>query len=135
VVNEPSPEELEWQTKAEDLCRRALDEAAALPQPTNEKEALVVLAQAIDLNAFYNDEFTALGAPPGKDAEFARLGELFATEERILGRMLEMLRKGNRRFFEVLADRLVRTALEEDDVLFQLGAAGCSVTVPQLNGY
>jgi hypothetical protein len=134
-ADQSTPEELEWQAKAAEVCRRAIEEGAALPQPRNEKEALVVLAQAIDLNAFYNDEFTGLGPPPGKDAEFARLGELLATEERILNRMLETMRAGNRGFLEVLVERLTRTALEEDDVLFQLGATGCSTTLPQLYGY
>lgn len=128
-----TPAERRWRREASAVCRRAIEEAASLPQPSTQAEAKAVLAQAVDLNAFYNDEFASLGAPPGGEAGFAELLALFEKEERILSRMLDALRRGNLGFYAKLSDRLVPVALDEDDLLYELGADGCTVPLPQIS--
>jgi hypothetical protein len=123
-----------WLEQANALCRRSIEEVAALPEPRTQKEAKTVLAQAVDLNAFYNDEFAALGAPPGGAVAFAELLGLFEREEKLLRRMLTALQENKMNEFFRLSDRVIPLALEEDDVLYELGAENCTVSlVPELS--
>jgi hypothetical protein len=130
----PTAAESRWLEQANALCRRSVEEVAALPQPTTQKEAKAVLAQAVDLNAFYNDEFAALGAPPGGAVAFAELLVLFEREEKLLGRMLAALQENRMGEFFRLSDRVIPLTLEEDDLLYELGAESCTVSlVPELS--
>jgi hypothetical protein len=123
-----------WLEQANALCRRSVEEVAALPEPTTQKEARTVLAQAVDLNAFYNDEFAALGAPPGGAVAFAELLGLFEREEKLLRRMLTALQENKMNEYFRLSDRVIPLTLEEDDVLYELGAENCTVSlVPELS--
>jgi hypothetical protein len=123
-----------WLEQANALCRRSDEEVATLPEPKTKKEAKTVLAQAVDLNAFYNDEFAALGAPPGGAVAFAELLGLFEREDRLLRRMLAALRENKMNEFFRLSDRVIPLTLEEDDVLNELGAENCTVSlVPELS--
>jgi hypothetical protein len=123
-----------WLEQANALCRRSIEEVAALPEPTTQKEAKRVLAQAVDLNAFYNDEFAALGAPPGGAVAFAELLGLFEREEKLLRRMLTALQENKMNEFFRLSDRVIPLTLQEDDVLYELGAENCTVSlVPELS--
>jgi hypothetical protein len=123
-----------WLEQANALCRRSAEEVAALPEPTTQKEARTVLAQAVDLNAFYNDEFAALGAPPGGAVAFAELLGLFEREEKLLRRMLTALQENKMNEYFRLSDRVIPLTLEEDDVLYELGAENCTVSlVPELS--
>jgi hypothetical protein len=123
-----------WLEQADALCSRSVEEVAALPEPRTQKEAKTVLAQAVDLNAFYNDEFAALGAPPGGAVAFAELLVLFEREEKLLRRMLTALQDNKMGEFFRLSDRVIPLALEEDDLLYKLGAEGCTVSlVPELS--
>lgn len=131
---EPPAVDSAWLEQANELCRRSVEEVASLPEPTTQKEAKTVLAQAVDLNAFYNDEFAALGAPPGGAVAFAELLVLFEREERLLGRMLAALRENKMNEFFRLSDRVIPLTLEEDDVLYKLGAESCTVSLmPELS--
>jgi hypothetical protein len=130
----PTVTDSRWLEQANALCRRSVEEVAALPEPTTQKEAKTVLAQAVDLNAFYNDEFAALGAPAGGAVAFAELLVLFEREERLLGRMLTALQENKMNEFFRLSDRVIPLTLEEDDVLYKLGAESCTVSlVPELS--
>lgn len=130
----PTVTDSRWLEQANALCRRSVEEVAALPEPTTQKEAKTVLAQAVDLNAFYNDEFAALGAPAGGAVAFAELLVLFEREERLLGRMLAALQENKMNEFFRLSDRVIPLTLEEDDVLYKLGAESCTVSlVPELS--
>jgi hypothetical protein len=130
----PTAAESRWLEQANALCSRSVEEVAALPQPTTQKEAKSVLAQAVDLNAFYNDEFAALGAPPGGAVTFAELLVLFEREEKLLGRMLAALQENRMGEFFRLSDRVIPLTLEEDDLLYKLGAESCTVSlVPELS--
>jgi hypothetical protein len=123
-----------WLEEANALCRRSDEEVAALPEPTTQKEAKTVLAQAVDLNAFYNDEFAALGAPAGGAVAFAELLVLFEREDKLLRRMLTALQENKMNEFFRLSDRVIPLALEEDDLLYKLGAENCTVSlVPELS--
>ncbi|MEX0815986.1 MAG: hypothetical protein WD027_00950 [Gaiellales bacterium] len=129
----PAPDS-RWLAQANALCRRSAEEVAALPEPTTQKEARTVLAQAVDLNAFYNDEFAALGAPPGGAVAFAELLGLFEREEKLLRRMLTALQENKMNEYFRLSDRVIPLTLEEDDVLYELGAENCTVSlVPELS--
>jgi hypothetical protein len=130
----PTVTDSRWLEQANALCRRSVEEVAGLPEPTTQKEAKTVLAQAVDLNAFYNDEFAALGAPAGGAVAFAELLVLFEREERLLGRMLAALQENKMNEFFRLSDRVIPLTLEEDDVLYKLGAESCTVSlVPELS--
>jgi hypothetical protein len=130
----PTVTDSRWLEQANALCRRSVEEVAGLPEPTTQKEAKTVLAQAVDLNAFYNDEFAALGAPAGGAVAFAELLVLFEREERLLGRMLTALQENKMNEFFRLSDRVIPLTLEEDDVLYKLGAESCTVSlVPELS--
>jgi hypothetical protein len=123
-----------WLEEANALCRRSAEEVAALPEPRTQKEARTVLAQAVDLNGFYNDEFAALGAPAGGAVAFAELLVLFEREEKLLGRMLTALQENKMGEFFRLSDRVIPLALAEDDLLYKLGAENCTVSlVPELS--
>lgn len=123
-----------WLEQANALCQRSVEEVAALPEPSTQKEAKTVLAQAVDLNAFYNDEFAALGAPAGGAVAFAELLVLFEREDRLLRRMLAALQENKMNEFFRLSDRVIPLALEEDDLLYKLGAENCTVSlVPELS--
>ena len=123
-----------WLEQANALCRRSDEEVAGLPEPTTQKEAKTVLAQAVDLNAFYNDEFSALGAPPGGAVAFAELLVLFEREDKLLRRMLTALQENKMNEFFRLSDRVIPLTLEEDDLLYKLGAETCTVSlVPELS--
>jgi hypothetical protein len=123
-----------WLEQANALCQRSVEEVAALPEPSTQKEAKTVLAQAVDLNAFYNDEFAALGAPAGGAVAFAELLVLFEREDRLLRRMLTALQENKMNEFFRLSDRVIPLALEEDDLLYKLGAENCTVSlVPELS--
>ena len=133
-VPAPTPVDSSWLEQANELCRRSVEEVAALSEPTTQKEAKTVLAQAVDLNAFYNDEFAALGAPAGGAVAFAELLVLFEREERLLRRMLTALQENKMGEFFRLSDRVIPLTLEEDDLLYKLGAEGCTVSlVPELS--
>lgn len=130
----PTAPDSRWLEQANALCRRSVEEVAALPEPTTQKEAKTVLAQAVDLNAFYNDEFAALGAPPGGAVAFAELLGLFEREEKLLRRMLTALQENKMNEYFRLSDRVIPLTLEEDDVLYELGAENCTVSlVPELS--
>jgi hypothetical protein len=130
----PVAPDSQWLEEANALCKRSVEEVAALPEPTTEKEAKTVLAQAVDLNSFYNDEFAALGAPPGGAVAFAELLVLFEREEKLLRRMLTALQDNKMGEFFRLSDRVIPLALEEDDLLYKLGAENCTVSlVPELS--
>ena len=123
-----------WLEQANALCQRSVEEVAALPEPSTQKEAKTVLAQAVDLNAFYNDEFAALGAPAGGAVAFAELLVLFEREDRLLRRMLAALQENKMNEFFRLSDRVIPLALEEDDLLYKLGAENYTVSlVPELS--
>lgn len=130
----PPAADTRWLGQANALCSRSVEEVAALPEPRTQKEAKTVLAQAVDLNAFYNDEFAALGAPPGGAVAFAELLVLFEREEKLLRRMLTALQENKMGEFFRLSDRVIPLTLEEDDLLYELGAEGCTVSlVPELS--
>lgn len=130
----PTAPDSPWLEQANALCRRSVEEVAALSEPTTQKEAKTVLAQAVDLNAFYNDEFAALGAPPGGAVAFAELLGLFEREEKLLRRMLTALQENKMNEYFRLSDRLIPLTLEEDDLLDELGAENCTVSlVPELS--
>jgi hypothetical protein len=130
----PVAPDSQWLEQANALCERSVEEVAALPEPATLKEAKTVLAQAVDLNSFYNDEFAALGAPPGGAVAFAELLVLFEREEKLLRRMLTALQENKMNWFFRLSDRVIPLALEEDDLLYKLGAENCTVSlVPELS--
>jgi hypothetical protein len=130
----PPAADTRWLEQANALCSRSVEEVAALPEPRTQKEAKTVLAQAVDLNAFYNDEFAALGVPQGGAVAFAELLVLFEREEKLLRRMLTALQENKMGEFFRLSDRVIPLTLEEDDLLYKLGAEGCTVSlVPELS--
>ena len=123
-----TPAQKEWIRQADAVCgdsKTDVEEVAAQGRPTTAAGAIALFHRVKTLNAKLNDRFLALGAPPGYKDDIARIRLLFAKEERYFDSMEAALRRGDQTTFYALADRLTGIALDESDILANLGAYDC----------
>jgi hypothetical protein len=121
-----------WVKKADALCRESKTEVQAVIVQGNTSTAAGTLAlfqQLNALNANLNDRFLALGSPAGYKDEIDELRIMFAKEERYFDSMSRALQKRDMNTFYALNDRLTELALDETDILAELGAYGCDISL------
>jgi hypothetical protein len=130
AAHEPrrTPAQKAWVRQADDLCRESkvdVERVTAQGNPTTTAGVLALFGRVKKLNAELNDRFLALGAPAGYKDDMARIRALFAKEERYFDSMYAALERGDQNTFYALADRLTDIALDESDILANLGAYSC----------
>jgi hypothetical protein len=81
------------------------------------------------VNAELNDRFLAIPAPSGYRDDVAKLRKLFAREERYFAAMSRALQKRDMKSFYALNDHLTVVALDETDILANLGAYACDISL------
>jgi hypothetical protein len=121
-----------WVKKTNALCRESKSQVqAVLAQGSTATTAgvLALFSRLKKVNAELNDRFLAIAAPDGYQKDVARLETLFAKEERYFDSMQRALEQRDMKTFYALNDRLTEIALDETDVLTELGAYGCDITL------
>ena len=121
-----------WVKKTNALCRESKSQVqAVLAQGDTATTAgvLELFSRLKKVNAELNDRFLAIAAPDGYQKGVARLRALFAREERYFVSMQRALEQRDMKTFYALNDRLTEIALDETDVLAELGAYGCDITL------
>lgn len=115
-----------WVAEANRICTEADREIDTLPAPRSRGEVSSFIASVIAMNHRWNDELTALGAPPGEERRFRRLVDLLAEDERLLDRVLAATSAGDRKAFDArMAD--YRAVGERQNALWRtLGANRCA---------
>jgi hypothetical protein len=119
-----------WVRQANALCRESkvdVEKVVYQGYPTTPAGQIALFARVKKLNARLNDRFLALGAPAGYKGDIARIRLLFAREERYFDSMYAALERGDQNTYYALSDRLTDIALDESDVLANLGALDCDV--------
>ena len=81
------------------------------------------------VNAELNDRFLAIPAPAGFKNDVAELRQLFAKEEHYFDAMSQALQKRDMKAFYALNDHLTDVALDETDILANLGAYACDISL------
>jgi len=125
-----TPAQNAWLVKANALCRESkvdVERVVGQGNATTAAGAMQLFARVKKLNASLNDRFLALGAPAGYKDDIARVRTLFAREERYFDSMYRALERGDQNTYYALSDRLTDIALDESDVLANLGAFDCDV--------
>lgn len=121
-----------WVKNTNALCRESKSEVqAVLAQGDTATTAgvLALFSRLKKVNAELNDRFLAIATPRGYEKDVARLKMLFAQEERYFDSMQRALEQRDMKTFYALNDRLTEIALDETDVLADLGAYGCDITL------
>jgi hypothetical protein len=118
--------------KTNAVCRDSKTEVqAVLAQGnTSTRAGVLELFQHLKtVNSELNDRFLAIPVPAGYKDEVAELRQLFATEERYFDAMERALQDRDMKRFYALNDRLTDIALDETDVLANLGAYACDISL------
>ena len=121
-----------WVKQADALCRQSkveVEQVVSQGDTTTEAGAIALFARVKNLNARLNDRFLALGAPAGYKDDVERVGALFAKEERYFDSMYAALKRRDQNTYYALSDRLTEIALDESDILANLGAYDCDVSL------
>lgn len=125
-----------WVKQTNSLCRDSKAEVQKVlsqGDTTTPAGAIALFARVKNLNARLNDRFLALGAPAGYKDDVAKIRALFAKEERYFDSMYAALKRRDSNTYYALSDRLTVIALDEADILANLGAYACDVSlVPSL---
>ena len=127
-----TPAQKSFVKKTNAVCRDSKTEVqAVLAQGSTSTHAgLVELFQHLKtVNAELNDRFLAIPAPPGYKDDVAELRELFAKEELYFDSMGRALQSRDMKRFYAMNDRLTDIALDETDILANLGAYGCDISL------
>jgi hypothetical protein len=118
--------------KTNALCRDSKAEVQAVLAQGNTSTAAGVLElfrRLTTVNAELNDRFLAIPAPAGYRDDVAELRELFAKEELYFDSMGHALENRDMKRFYALNDRLTDIALDETDILANLGAYACDISL------
>ena len=118
--------------KTNALCRDSKAEVqAVLAQGSTSTPAgvLKLFQHLKTVNAELNDRFLAIPAPAGFKDDVAELRQLFAKEERYFDAMSQALQKRDMKTFYTLNDHLTDVALDEADILANLGAYACDISL------
>jgi hypothetical protein len=131
VAERLSAAEKRWVRRADALCRRSKTESRALIAQaygtSTRAGATALFAQMRTLNKKLNDEFLALDAPASYRPDIHRLRALFAKEERLFDSMYQAIARNDMQTYFALADRATDVALDESDIVADLGAFDCDV--------
>jgi hypothetical protein len=114
------------------LCRDSKTEVqAVLAQGSTSTPAgvLDLFSRLKTVNADLNDRFLAIPAPAGYKDDVAELRQLFAKEERYFDAMSRALQQRAMNRFYALNDHLTEVALDETDILTNLGAYACDISL------
>jgi len=118
--------------KTNALCRDSKAEVqAVLAQGSTSTPAAVLdlFRRLKTVNAELNDRFLAIPAPAGFKDDVAELRQLFAKEEHYFDAMSQALQKRDMKAFYALNDHLTDVALDETDILANLGAYACDISL------
>jgi hypothetical protein len=115
-----------WAAEANRICAAADDEIDMLPAPRSASELSSFFASVTVMNKRWNDELTALGAPPGAERRFDRLAKLLAEDERLLDRLLAALTAGDRKAFAAAMAEYEAVGERQDALWRALGAKRCA---------
>ena len=118
--------------KTNALCRDSKAEVqAVLAQGSTSTPAgvLDLFRRLKTVNAELNDRFLAIPAPAGFKNDVAELRQLFAKEEHYFDAMSQALQKRDMKAFYALNDHLTEVALDETDILANLGAYACDISL------
>ncbi len=127
-----TPAQKAWVKQADALCRQSkveVEQVVSQGDTTTPAGATALFARVKSLNARLNDRFLTLGAPAGYKDDVARVGALFAKEERYFDSMYAALKRRDQNTYYALSDRLTEIALDESDILANLGAYDCDVSL------
>lgn len=116
--------------KTNTVCRvsRSQVQAVVAQGNTSTHAGVVELFQNLKtVNAELNDRFLAIPVPAGYKDEVAELRELFAKEELYFESMGRALESRDMKRFYAMNDRLTDIALDETDILVDLGAFACDI--------
>ena len=128
----PTAAEKVFVKKTNALCRDSKAEVqAVLAQGSTSTPAgvLDLFRRLKTVNAELNDRFLAIPAPPGFKDDVAELRQLFAKEEHYFDAMSQALQKRDMKAFYALNDHLTDVALDETDILANLGAYACDISL------
>ena len=121
-----------WVKKTNLLCRESKSQVqAVVAQGSTATRAgvLELFSQLKKVNAELNDRFLAIATPEGYQQDAARLRALFVKEERYFNSMQRALEQRDLNTFYALNDRLTEIALDETDILTELGAYSCDIAL------
>jgi hypothetical protein len=121
-----------WVRKANALCGESKSEVQAVisqGDASTPAGLLELFGRVRTVNADLNDRFLALGAPAGFKDDIARVRGLFAKEERYFDAMYRALKQHDTKTFYALSDRVTEVALDETDIIANLGAYGCDISL------
>lgn len=125
-----TPAQKAFVKKTNAVCRISKSQVqAVLAQGTTSTHAgAVELFQKLKtVNAELNDRFLAIPVPRAYADDVAELRELFAKEELYFESMARALENRDTKRFYAMNDRLTDIALDETDILVNLGAYACDV--------
>ena len=128
----PTAAEKVFVKKTNALCRDSKAEVqAVLAQGSTSTPAAVLdlFRRLKTVNAELNDRFLAIQAPAGFKNDVAELPQLFAKEEHYFDAMSQALQKRDMKAFYALNDHLTDVALDETDILANLGAYACDISL------
>jgi hypothetical protein len=133
-----TPAEKAWVRSANALCRESragVQNLAAQATDTGTYSGSVAFFERVrQYNKEMNDRFLALRVPPRYRADVATVRVLFAREEHLFDLMSKALRERRRGVYLNLSDRVTDIALDEADILANLGAYSCDVDFSALFG-
>jgi hypothetical protein len=118
--------------KTNAVCRdsKTAVQAVLAQGNTSTRAGVLELFQRLKtVNAELNDRFLALPVPAGYQDDVAKLRQLFSTEEHYFDAMERALENRDMKRFYALNDRLTDIALDETDVLANLGAYACDISL------
>jgi hypothetical protein len=127
-----TPAQKAWVKQADALCRQSkveVQRVVSQGDATTSAGVIALFARVKNLNARLNHRFLALGAPAGYRNDIARVRALFAKEERYFDSMYAALKRQDQNTYYGLSDRLTEIALDESDILANLGAYDCDVSL------
>lgn len=121
-----------WIKKANALCGESKAQVQAViaqGSTATPSATLELFERVMTVNAELNDRFLAVGAPAGYKKDLARLRVLFGKEERYFDGMYRALKQHDMKTFYALNDRVTEVALDETDIIANLGAYGCDISL------
>jgi hypothetical protein len=127
-----TPAQKAFVQKTNAVCRDSKTEVqAVLAQGNTSSRAgvLELFRHLKTVNSELNDRFLAIPVPAGYQDDVAKLRQLFSTEERYFDAMDRALQNRDMKRFYALNDRLTDIALDETDVLANLGAYACDISL------
>jgi hypothetical protein len=127
-----TPAQKTFVQKTNAVCRdsKTAVQAVLAQGNTSTRAGVLELFQHLKtVNAELNDRFLALPVPAGYQDDVAKLRQLFSTEEHYFDAMERALENRDMKRFYALNDRLTDIALDETDVLANLGAYACDISL------